>query len=512
MADAESALESLLSSATLVAVGGLIGAFSKLVERIVVGRALSPAAYGEVSMGIVVMTVGTTLSLVGLGQATSRYMSRYDDPADVRGIWLSGLLVSGAIATAVALLLYLGSDAIVASLFGGPDSLALLYLFVLTVPFTVVFRIGENAIRGCENTLYRTVAKDLLFPFVRIGGVVALLAIGFDVLAVGYAYLGATALAALVAFYFLHRLLPLFGSVRTHVREMVRFGAPLVIATMLSMLLIQTDTLMVGFFRTSAEVGQYSAAYPLANGLIIVLSAFGFLYLPLASRLDAEGEREEIDRIYATTTKWVYVVTFPAFLTFVVFPADVMRIFFGAAYVEAAPALVLLSLGFFANALGGRNRETVSALGHTRYLMVANGSAFGLNIGLNLVLIPRYGFVGAAVASAVSLGWLNAVVVGILTYRFDISPFSTESVRTFVALPLVLGPPAAILSQWVSLSAMTIAPFLVVTGLATLVVVALVGGLQPEDGVVVSFVEDAVGVRLPLVRQYLPAERSGKSG
>ncbi|MHB9285889.1 flippase [Halobacteriales archaeon Cl-PHB] len=506
MADAESALESLLSSATLVAVGGLVGAFSKLVERIVIGRSLSPAAYGEVSIGIVVMSIGATLSLVGLGQATSRFMSRYDDPADVRGIWLSGLLVAGSLAVGVAGLLYLGSEPIVATLFGGADSMALLTLFVLTVPFTVAFRIGVNAIRGFENTVYRTVTKDLLFPFVRIGGVVVLLALGFDVLAVGYAYLGATALAALVAFYLVNRLLPLVGPVRTHVREMTRFGAPLVIATMLSLLLIRTDTLMVGFFRDSAEVGQYSAAYPLANGLLIVLSAFGFLYLPLASRLDADDEREEIDRIYATTTKWVYVVTFPAFLTFVVFPTDVLRIFFGAEYVQAAPALVLLSLGFFANALGGRNRETVSALGHTKYLMVANGSAYALNVGLNVVLITRFGFVGAAVASAVALGWLNALVVGILISRFDISPFSTQSVRTFVALPLLLLPPALVLAQWVSLTALTIGLFLVGTGLVTLVVVALVGGLQPEDGVVVRFVEDAVGVEIPFVRSYLPTE------
>lgn len=506
MARSDSALHSLLSSAVLVAVGGMIGSFSKLVERVIVGRMLRPAAYGEVSIGIIVLSLGTTVAMLGYTQATARYMSRYDDAEHHRGIWASGLLVPGTLALVVAGVLFVQTPLLSSVLFDGAGSVRLLQLFVLAIPLTVAFRLAVNSIRGFENTRYKILTKDLLFPFVRIGAVVLLLWLGYGVLAVGYAYLLATFVAVVLAHLLLNRLVTLVGPVRTHVREMTRFGAPLVIATMLSMLLIRTDTLMVGYFSGSYAAGQYSAAYPLANGMLIVLSAFGFLYLPLASRLDADGEREEIDRIYKTTTKWIFVVTFPAFLTFVAFPEDVLRIVFGPAYVEASLTLVILSIGFFANAFGGRNRETLSALGYTKYLLVANGTAYGLNLLLNIALIPRLGYEGAAVASAASLITLNGVVLAYLYTQFDISPISRYSRRTFLVLPAVMLPPALLLSRWISLSVVTIVPFVAFVGLCSVGVVSLAGGLQPEDGVVLEFVENQTGLRIPYVRSYLPAE------
>jgi O-antigen/teichoic acid export membrane protein len=211
-----------------------------------------------------------------------------------------------------------------------------------------------------------------------------------------------------------------------------------------------------------------------------------------------------MDRIYKTTTKWIYVVTFPAFLTFVLFPADVLRVFFGSAYTAGAPALAVLSVGFFVNALLGRNRETLSALGLTTYLLVSNGLAFGVNVVANLALIPRYGLVGAAAASAASFFVMNLVVSAVLAVRYDISPFSPWSVRTYLILPIVLFPPAATLSQVLTLTAVTLLPFLVAVGLVTLAVVSLTGCLQPEDWIAVEFVEERVGLQVPLVRRYLP--------
>lgn len=500
----ESDLSTLLSSAALVLIGGIVGSASKLVERVVIGRALSPTTYGEVSIGIAVLTFGATFSILGFSQGVPRYMARFDDDRDVRGAWLTGLLVAIPASLVLTGVLLWQAELIATHLFELDASIELLYVLVLSLPFVVGLRVAVGGIRGFENTIYRTYANDLVYPGLRIGLLVVLLYVGFDVVAAGYAYLVAAAVAVAVAHVLLNNLLQLVGPVTLHVREMFVFSAPLAISTVLSVLLTRTDTIMIGYFRPSLEVGLYSAAYPLAQGMLVVLGSFGFVYLPLASRLDADDRRGEIDTIYTLTTKWIYVVTFPAFLAFVAFPADVLGIVFGAEYTDAWLAMMILSIGFFTNAAVGRNRETVSALGHTQYIFYANGIAFVLNVVLNLLLIPTYGYHGAALTSAISFIALNATVYLILQRKFDISPLSFSSVRTFLSLPIVGLPIAFVLARFVSLSAVTLPLFLVVSGLGCVFVVCVAGGLRSEDRMVLELIEEYLGVRVPFVWRYVP--------
>lgn len=504
MADTNRELTQLLSSATLVFVGTVVGSASMLVERVLVGRALNPSAYGEISIGLAILSFGSIVSMVGFAQGVPRYMPRFDSETDKRGVWLTGIGVVAVVSTLVTVVLLSQLETLDALLLEGEDGVRLLRLFVLAVPFVAGLRVTVGAIRGFENTLYKTYVKDLLYPGGRIVLLWVLLQAGVGIYAAGYAYLAAAIASLVVAHLLLRRLIPLVGDFRGHVGEMATFSAPLVVSTTLWLLLTKTDTVMLGYFRSSHEVGLYSAAYPLANGLLLVLSAFGFLYLPLASRLDSTGERDELESIYTVTTKWIFLTTFPAFVAFAIFPADVLSVFFGNKYASAWPALTVLSVGFFTNAAVGRNRETLSALGRTVPILVANLLAFVCNLGLNLLLIPQYGFVGAACASAISFVALNAIVYATLKMKFDITPLSNETVRTFVTLPVIVIPITILLSRWTGLTVATLPVFLISVGIFSLGLAGIIGGLQSEDEVVLELLEDALGVQIPVVRRYIP--------
>ncbi|GAB3021636.1 flippase [Natronobiforma cellulositropha] len=511
MADRERELSALLSSAALVMAGGMVGAVAKLGERVVIGRLLSPEAYGEVSIGLAILIFTTTLAAAGCTQGVSRFVPRYESLEDRRGVWVSGMAVTMALSLAFALAMLVGAEWLASTFFESEQAAPFVRWLALALPFVVGFRVAIAGIRGYENTVYRTAAEDLLDPFLRIGLIALLLALGMGIVAAGIAYLVAAVATFVVAHLLLARLMPLYGEYRTHTRELLVFSAPLVVSTVVGVLLTQTDTLMLGYFRSSLEVGLYSAAYPIASGLLVVLTAFGFLYLPIASRLDSDGERDAIDDIYATTTKWVYVVTFPAFVLLVVFPGDVLSVIFGAAYTEAATILPILAVGFFLSAAAGRDRETLSALGSTSWIAVGNVAGLCLNVVVNLALIPRYGILGASVASVTSLVAVHAVICGVLALRYGITPLSTPATRTYVSLPLIILPWSFLLSPWLSVTVVTALPVLVLTGLCSLAVVAFVGGFQPEDAVVVDLVEDLAGVTIPLVRRWIPDDPAGGS-
>ncbi|MCU4742723.1 flippase [Halobacteria archaeon AArc-m2/3/4] len=508
MSDRASELSALLSSAALVMVGGIVASVAKLGERVVIGRLLSPDAYGEVSIGLAMLTFTSTIALAGCTQGVSRFIPRYDSDTDRRGVWVSGLLITAGFALVISLVLFAYAETVAGMLFETPEAVIFVQLLALSLPFLVGFRIAVAGIRGYENTVFRTIVHDFLEPFLRIGLIAGLILAGMGIVAAGVAYLATAILTFVVAHLLLSRLMRLRGAFRTHARELLRFSAPLVVATVIGTMLTRTDTLMLGYFRSSYEVGMYDAAYPIAGGLLVVLSAFGFLYLPIASRLDSNGDRDAVDDIYATTTKWVYVITFPAFALLVVFPTEVIHIVFGPDYTEAAAVLPILAVGFFVSAAAGRDRETLSALGATTWIAVGNVFGLTLNVLINLVLIPRYGFMGAGVASVTSLLSVHVVVCGVLAIKYGITPLSKSATRTYVGLPVVLLPLVALASPWISISMVTLFPFLVVAGLCSLVVVGLVGGLEADDVVVLDLIEDSTGLSIPFVRGWIPDSQS----
>ncbi len=503
MATSENHLSKLLSSSVLIVVGVVVASVGRLIERMLVARWFSPQLYGEMTIALAVMTIGATVSLVGLNDGIPRFVSRYDDDRDVRGVWLFGLGFSLLVSVVVSLVLYLNIDRITVALFETSTATDLLRLFVLTIPVSVGVTVGVSALRGMENTRYKLYTKDLLYPCLRILLLVALVAGGFDLASVGYAYLAATLCTLVVVYLLSNRLVSLVGPVRTHTRELLSYSAPLIVTMVLSILLTRMDTIMLAEFRTSNEVGVYNAAYPLANSLLMVISSFGYLYLPLTSRLDADGERDEVTGIYRITTKWIYVLTFPAFLVFTVFPDDVLSIFFGSGYTGGAIALAILSVGFFTSAAAGRNRTTLAALGHTKAILGVDILTLALNFVANLLLIPTYGIVGAALASSGAYVVRNLALNLVLWWRCEITPFASHTNRTYVVLPLVLFPVSFVAARWLTLTVVVLPVFLVCTGLLGLVAVAVAGGLQPEDGALIEYVESALGVELPAVGRYV---------
>lgn len=496
-------LSALLSSSALIVLGVVLSSVSTLLERIVIARGFDPSGYGEVAICLSVMGLGTVLSLIGFNQGIPRFVSRFEDERDVRGMWLTGLVVAIPISLVVTGTLWLNVGVLTGWLFDDGSSADLLRLFLLAIPLNVGISVGVNTFRGLENTRYKTYIRDLFHPGFRILLIAAILGTGSGLLGVGYAYLLAAAVALPLTHLLLRRLLRLVGAVRLRVRELVTFSAPLVLTVVMGTLLTQTDTLMLGYFRTTEAVGLYNAAYPLANSLLLVVAAFGYLYLPLTSRLDAEGRRDDVTDIYRITTRWGYIISFPAFLVLFVYGDDVLAAVFGAEYAPAGVALAIVAVGFFTSAATGHNKDTLAALGDTRSIALAETLTLGLNVVLNVLLIPRFGIEGAAVASATSFLVRNLAISGVLWRAFSIGPFSRETVIAYVSLPLVLVPPALVLSQYVTLSLVAIPVFLVIAGVASVAVVVATGGTQADDAVVLDLVEETVGVEVPYIRKYV---------
>jgi O-antigen/teichoic acid export membrane protein len=483
--------------------GAVVSSTASLLERIVVGRYLSPSAYGEFSIAVATFTLGVTLATAGFIQGIPRFMAQFSDLRDIRGAWVTGAIISTVFSLIIATGLIVGSPIIVPRLFETAESSWLYYALVVSIPPYVGLRIGVAAIRGMENTKYKLLTQDLTYPLLKLAFIIVLLSKTSKLVSIGVAYFVAIFVALIITYVLLNRLFPLIGSFRLHGKEMVGFSLPLVISTMMSMLLTRIDTLMLGYFQPSQEVGIYNAAYPLALSLSIILRVFGYMYLPIASRLDSEDDGS-VGRIYEISTKWIYILTFPPFTVLLLYPDEIISIAFGEEYIAGGIALSILGAGFFTNAAMGRNRETLSALGATKFVLFSNVIAFVMNIIMNLALIPRYGFIGAAVASASSYTGLNIVTYVFLKYYFSISPFNYSVAKTIISLPVFLIPTGYLIRSLLPKSVLGIVLFLGTISLLSLIILIPIQGLEHEDGIIVEFIEEQIGVTLPIIHRYIP--------
>jgi O-antigen/teichoic acid export membrane protein len=117
----------------------------------------------------------------------------------------------------------------------------------------------------------------------------------------------------------------------------------------------------------------------------------------------ARDDKQGINDLYWQTAVWTAVFSFPIFALTCSLAEPITVFSFGAKYHDAWLVLALLSLGHYVNAAGGFNGLTLKVCGKLRYIVAVNLATAALHFTLALLLIPRYGALGAAIGTCTAL-------------------------------------------------------------------------------------------------------------
>ena len=239
----------------------------------------------------------------------------------------------------------------------------------------------------------------------------------------------------------------------------------------------------------------------MARLIPIFLSSTGVLYTPIVTPLYAQGKIKEMGRVYQMITKWIFMLTLPLFSLMFLFPDATIRFFFGTKYVSAAPALQILALGFMFHTFLGLNGLSLLVIGKPKLNMIGNTFAVISNVLLNFLLIPSYGIVGAAVATAASYFVANVFRSFWLYMETKIHPFNRNYVKplviSFVLLGVIKGLNLRVTSIWYAV------PVLVVFLGVYALLVPLSRSIDREDVELLLAVEKRLGVDLTYLKRLL---------
>jgi len=194
----------------------------------------------------------------------------------------------------------------------------------------------------------------------------------------------------------------------SYLKRLLRLGVPFVFSTIAVWTLGMSDRLILNYFRGAAEVGIYSLAYTFASLFNIFLySPFGLFWAPFFLSFASERSTEDVKILFSKAMKYLFILSGMLYLAISLGSGDVLLIFrdlFAAkeGYLEAARLVPLLTLGPFFHFLHGRFSSPLSVVKKPKYIAIASCIAAATNLGLNFLLIPRFGAFGAALTTAIA--------------------------------------------------------------------------------------------------------------
>jgi O-antigen/teichoic acid export membrane protein len=217
------------------------------------------------------------------------------------------------------------------------------------------------------------------------------------------AYVAGTAVGALVAVWLLRKSFGkiLSGASAKRMIAILQTAWPFAITGALGALLTNTDILVISWMRSAAEVGIYAAAIRIVQVLYIVPSIIQLSTLPIFARL-AKRDPEKFRFALERTVSLIFLVAVPLSLGGAILGGGIMRLVFGSAYTTGGVAFSILMLTLSFDYAGGVIANAIFAYDHQKSLIISSAiGGFG-NVLFDLLLIPRWGIAGSAVATLIA--------------------------------------------------------------------------------------------------------------
>lgn len=415
--------------------GTLAGLLLEILIKGVLTSYLSPADFGTYSLALTVISITGAVATLGLHEGLPRYIAYFrgrHEEHKIQELIISATIM-GLLASVLAMLV---SPVLFEHLAGeGFDAqgkiLYVVRIMIFAIPFTIVLNLAVAIYRGFDRTNVNTYFYSIIRPVSLLGFASAAVFLGVSLRGIVLAdLLSMIFTSGIMSVYFIKR--PPFKpepewklKFGEPTKQLIRYSLPLLISATLLNVMTWTDTIMLGYFKSTEVVGVYSAVYPLVGFLSMIIGSMGFVYIPVTSKLWGENKPKSLGPIYQVITKWCFMLTFPVFALMFVYPEFLLTKLYGAEYASGAMVLRILALGFVTNSYFGFNYHTIMASGDSDFLMKCSVASAVMNALLNFILIPQYGMVGAAVASSASFTSIEVLMTLRTWKKQHMHPFTS---------------------------------------------------------------------------------------
>jgi len=434
-----------IRGSTLLLIGRMISMGLNFGVQIMTVRYLSKSDYGALAYALSVVSMSTSAVLFGLDKAIARFVPIYEERED-HSRMVGTVVLALATVLVLGLILVVGvitlDNIVFTRVASDPLSAMLLVTIIALAPIQAL----ESLLQGLFAVFAKPSAiffrKNLLGPGIKlvVVAIAVLLRANVQFIAVGYV-VGAL-LGILVSLTLLLQILRSkpwikeikLPQIKLPFREVFGFSTPLLTTDMLVIVRSSLVVVLLEALRNTTEVAEYKAVVPFAGLNLLVYQSFKYLYTPLASRFVERKEVAKLNDLYWQTAIWISVITFPIFATTVSLAEPFAVLMLGKRYAGTGVLLAILAFGEYFNAAFGYNSYTLQVHGKVRYIVAVDIMTAVLSVGLNMLLIQRFGALGAAIGTTSVLVLYNTLNHAGLLMGTGIQLFKRQNLQVYAGI------------------------------------------------------------------------------
>jgi O-antigen/teichoic acid export membrane protein len=387
---------------------------------VLIANVLSPEEYGMFGVGFAIAITLGNVAALGTSTSLLRFLPQYS--ASGRKDLAKGYLLSTSKAVFVfAIVVGLLIAAVGYFMLRSKGATNTSYLFAAAI-FTCAVTFNDylsHALRAIGHVLLSQVPKDVIWRLLICLIAAFYILSGHDQTAT---HIIVACLVTLIAVS-LVQLVMARNTLRAAISGITpAYDKPTWISTMLPIwgvvslvaMVQQFDVVVVGLIGPASESGSYFAALRTASLLSLMLLAGNLAAAPLMSSLYHTNDRAGLHRMVRLISAGIGIPTLLGLGSMAVLGGWLLRLF-DESFAAAYPVLMVLACGYAADALAGPTAYLLQMTGHEKTYLKILASCYGLTVILQVIFIPIYGLMGAAVPSALGMGL--AGMLGVISTR-----------------------------------------------------------------------------------------------
>lgn len=382
----------------------MFGRFLKFGLIVYAARILGANGWGVFSYALSIGSLLMIFSDIGLSGLITREASQKKEGY---ATFITTALVLKSIALIFSILLLIFASPLISHI---PEARRLFPIITLVLLFDSLRELFFAINRATEKMEKEMIVKTIMSTVILILGIVLLkIKLAPESMAVAYA-IGSIigfVIITLIAKKDIKRLIAKIDI--SKFKTVLQTTWPFAIVSLVGTIMTNTDIYMLGIWRNSVEIGLYASVDRIQQFIIIIPSTIAIAVFPIVSRL-AINDSNQQKTMLEKTVSLILTIGLPISLGGIILANQIVLFVFGPQYLEAIPILRILMLILLISFPLIILSNTILALNKQKNLVQAYSFGIIINIIINILLIPKFGAVGSAIATLISTTTTTSII------------------------------------------------------------------------------------------------------
>ncbi len=404
---------------------------SKILQFVVMlyaARLLSKEYFGKFSFALSLSLIAIVFADLGINTLLIREISRKKEAA-------SRYFVNAFATKIVLSLAAFALIALVLNILGYPsDTKQIVYIITLFTILSTFTELFYSIFRAFEMMIYDAFLKILRMVLLTISSLYVLFN-DYGIFAFSYVFVIVELVVLLFAAAIALKKFIKIGHVidMALIKSVLKKALPFGLAFVFGSIYFYIGSVMLSKIKGDEEVAIYSVAYNIALAILFIPTVYTNAIYPVLSRYYRES-KEKLGLLYEKSFKYLYIIGLPISVGLYLLSPKIIEFFYGKEYLGAIIALQIISWYLFIKFLNFLLGIVLSSADEQNKRMLSQGTTALFNVVLNLILIPKMGYIGAALSTFFTEIFLFLVYYWYVSKKMYFYNFSNILIKPLISV------------------------------------------------------------------------------